>query len=94
MAPPSEPFIESLFTRDFHLLMNRFQAAPFTEFFELDLALNLLFVLMNIIITPLAGGASEGDKIVGTLHFCHGTDDITAQKENQPLDVSLSFISS
>jgi hypothetical protein len=30
------------------------RAAPATEFFEFDLALNLLLVFVDIIITPLA----------------------------------------
>ena len=41
--------------------MGRFQAAPIAKFLEFDLSFNLFFVLVDVIITPLAGGASEGD---------------------------------
>ena len=50
-----------LFPREFHLLMHRLLAAPITEFFEFDLALDLLAVFVDVIIAPFADGAAEGD---------------------------------
>ncbi len=41
--------------------MGRLCPAPITELLEFYLAFHLLLVFVDIIITPLAGGAPEGD---------------------------------
>ena len=41
--------------------MGRLRAAPTTKLLEFYLPLDLLLVLMDVIIAPLAGGAPEGD---------------------------------
>jgi hypothetical protein len=64
--------------------VGRLFPAPATKLLEFDLALNLLFVLMRIVIPPFADGASKRDKIVRPLCLCHGGDNSVFRSKMQP----------
>jgi hypothetical protein len=63
---------------------------PLAVLLEFDLALHLLLVLIRVIITPLANGATERDQFVCALYFGHGKYD-NAYKENWQIKKGPGF---
>ena len=79
---------QRLFSADTPFLMDGLHAAPFAELRIFDLALHLLLVLVRIVITPLARGATERNETVGSLNFCHEEYSTMACGKRQPSEKS------
>ena len=63
--------------------MQRFYAAPVTEFLQFDFPLNQFLIFIGVIITPLADAAAHRNKPVGMLYLGHGKDDTTFRLKTQ-----------